>query len=189
MSEIDFHFDYASPWSYLANELVARKLPGVKVRLRPTYLRGLESFATGIPYGADKLVYLAKDVARCAAYEAVDMKPPVSFPINGLNGLRGALVAEREGALAAYHQAMFRAAWRDQRDISDKQVVVAIAKEVGVAAIADGLDEPAIKDALKEHTVEAKKRGVFGVPTFFVGDELFWGHDRLDYVARAAAAR
>lgn len=189
MTTIEFHFDYASPWSYLASELVPRQLPKARVVLKPIYLRGLESFANGMPYGSDKLSYLAADVARCAAYEGIRMSPPASFPINGIHALRGALVAEREGALQAYHEAMFRAAWRDQRDISDKTVVGLVAKEAGVPAVLDAIDDPAIKDELKARTEAAKKRGVFGVPTFIVGGELFWGHDRLGYVARAALAQ
>ncbi len=188
MSDIDFYFDYASPWSYLASELVARQLPGAPIRHKPIYLRGLEAFASGIPYGPDKLSYLARDLSRCAAYEGIALTPPASFPINGIHALRGALVAEREGALPRYHEAMFRSAWRDQRDISDKLVVAAIAKEVGVPAVADALDDPSIKESLKARTEAAKSAGVFGVPTFVVAGELFWGHDRMGYVARAAAA-
>lgn len=185
---IDFYFDYASPWSFLASELLERELPGVSVTLRPIYLRGLEAFASGMPYGPDKLTYLARDFARCAEHQGIEVQPPASFPINGIHALRGALVAEREGALATYHQAVFRAAWRHRRDISDKVVVAQIAAELGLPAVAEGLDDPAIKQSLKERTEAAKKRGVFGVPTFAAGDELFWGHDRMAYVARAAAA-
>lgn len=183
---IELFFDYASPWSFLANELLPRELAGVDVVLRPIYLRGLEAFSTGIPYGPDKLSYLARDFARCAEHEGIAVKPPASFPVNGIHALRGALAAERDGGLATYHRAVFRAAWQEQRDISDKSVVVAIAKELGMPAIGEAIDDPAIKSLLKERTEAAKARGVFGVPTFFVGDELFWGHDRMGYVARAA---
>jgi 2-hydroxychromene-2-carboxylate isomerase len=79
---------------------------------------------------------------------------------------------------------MFRAAWQDRRDISNKQVVAELARPLGL-----DLEDPSLKDALREATDVAVKRGVFGVPTFFVGDEMFWGHDRMHHVVRAAKVR
>jgi len=184
---VELHYDYASPWAYLANELLQRRLAGVGVTLRPTYLRGLETFAQGMPYTAAKLAYIARDFARCAEHEGVRFAPPPVFPINGLHALRAALLAEREGALERLHGPLFRAAWAEERDISDKAVVGAIAREVGLARVADALDGAWAKAELKNRTEAASARGVFGVPTFVVGDELFWGHDRMDYVLRAAS--
>ena len=186
-AEILFYFDYASPWSYLANAIYTKKLPGIRVSLQPVFVRGFESFATGLPYGAAKMEYLARDFVRCTEHEGVPVAPPLTFPMNGLHALRGALVAEREGKLAEYHAAMFDAAWRESREVSTKESVIAIARAIGLAAIADGLDDPWAKNELRARTDAAAARGIFGVPTFVVGDELFWGHDRLDYVARAAA--
>jgi 2-hydroxychromene-2-carboxylate isomerase len=187
MKRLEFLFDYASPWSYLASELLPRKLPNIEVEYRPIYLRGLESFAKGLPYNAQKLAYIGRDYLRCSAFEDVATQMPAVFPINGLYALRGALFAIEHGGFAAYHRAMFRAAWHDGRDVSSKDVVLAVAAEAGqdAAAFARGLDEPAIKERLKMDTASAQSRGVFGVPSFFVGEELFWGHDRLDYVGRA----
>lgn len=192
MASCDFLFDYASPWAYLADILRARLLPGVTINLQPIYLRGLSSFSTGIPYGSAKLQYIMQDLARCAAHHAIPIRPPSNFPINGLYALRGALWCQQHAAAAApaFHAAAFAAAWRDDRNISDRAVVLELAREVGLdpAACAAGLDDPAIKDSLKTRTAAAAERGVFGVPSFFVGPQLFWGHDRLDYVARALAA-
>jgi 2-hydroxychromene-2-carboxylate isomerase len=188
MPTVELFFDYASPWSYLADALAARRLPGVALTLRPIYLRGLESFATGLPYTQAKLAYIVRDFARCVAHEGVPYAPPPAFPINGVHALRGAIVAEREGALPRYHAAMFRAAWAEGRDVSQKDVVAAIARELELPAVAEAIDAPDVKAELKARTEAAVARGVFGVPTFFVGDEMFWGHDRLDYVARAAAS-
>jgi 2-hydroxychromene-2-carboxylate isomerase len=186
---VDVHFDYASPWSYLASEILERKLGGARVRWVPTYLRGLPSFASGIPYAGEKLAYLTRDLARCAAFEGIAVEAPAVFPINGLYALRGAIVAERRGAFAAYHRAIFRGAWRERRDISDPAVVVAIAEEAGVGDLGGALAEPSVKEELRRATEDARARGVFGVPTFVVGDELFWGHDRMEYVARELARR
>lgn len=187
MPTVEFVYDYASPWSYIASELLATRLPGVEIRYRPTYLRALESFQQGIPYAAGKLQYLARDLARCAQHEGVPLKPPHAFPVNGLHALRGALLAQKLGCFEAFHRLMFRATWAESRDISTRDAVAVIAREHGFEPIAAQLDDPEIKAKLREDTDAIVQRGVFGVPTFFVGDEMFWGHDRLDYVARAAA--
>src|SRR5689334_5774325 len=98
MKAVAFHFDYASPWAYLANELLPRKLPGATVTYHPTYLRGLETFSKGMPYTSAKLLYQMRDIARCAAYEGVTLVAPTTFPIDGLQALRAAFVARDSGA-------------------------------------------------------------------------------------------
>jgi 2-hydroxychromene-2-carboxylate isomerase len=183
---VDFYFDYASPWAYLASELAASRLSGVEIRWRPIYLRGLETFSKGLPYSSNKLRYIGQDFLRCATHENVAVKMPTNFPVNGLYAVRGALAALAGGVFENYHRAMFHAAWRDDRDVGDKAVVNAIVAELGLTL---DIEAPAIKEKLKLETAEAEARGVFGVPSFFVGDELFWGHDRMDYVLRAAKGR
>ncbi len=189
---VDAYFDYASPWSYLAFEIAPRRMPGVNLRWRPIYLRGLEMFATGVPYVGPKLAYIARDLSRCCEHEGVPLNPPAAFPVDGLNALRAAIVAEEKGVFARYHELAFRAVWRDQKDIKQKEVVASIlAEALGESANASALIEafsaPNVKERLKADTAAAAERGVFGVPAFFVGEEMFWGHDRLDYVAREAA--
>lgn len=187
MKPVRLYFDYASPWAYLANELLPTRLPGVEIVLCPVYLRGLETFAQGMPYTAAKLQYIARDLVRCTEHEGVRFTPPPVFPVNGLYALRAALLAERAGVLASLHPALFRATWADARDVSNKAVVAEIARELGLDAVAEALDDPWAKAELKTRTEAAAARGVFGVPTFAVGDELFWGHDRMDYVQRFAS--
>lgn len=191
MKTIDFYFDYASPWAYLANELLPRKLPNTSVSVahHPVYLRGLETFSKGLPYVSAKLAYLMHDFQRCAAYEGVTVAPPASFPLDGLQALRAACVAQDSGAFDRYHRAAFRAMWAEGRDLGDKTVVARIlADALGAneASALEAMTAQPIKDRLREATTAAETRGVFGTPTFFVGDEMFWGHDRFDYVARAA---
>lgn len=183
---IEFLFDYASPYSFLANETLAARLPGAEIVYRPIYLRAIEGFRTGIPFSAPKLAWMIQDLRRCAAELAIDFRVPHSFPVNGLYALRGAIVAQHAGTFARYHPAMFRAVWQQTRDISSKQAVATLATELGFPEVAAQLDEPAIKDELRANTDDAIRRGVFGVPTFFVGNELFWGHDRMHQVAAAA---
>lgn len=187
---VPFLYDYASPWSFLASRILADALPGIEIEYRPIYLRGLESFKNGLPYTAPKLQYLGMDLTRCAAHHDVTVRIPPVFPVNGLYALRGDLVARQMNAWDAYFPAMFAAAWVDGRDVGNKEVVVEIAGEVGMDtdAFRDAFATPEIKADLRARTDDAVQRGVFGVPAFLVGDELFWGHDRLDYVRRAASA-
>lgn len=190
MKPVAFYFDYASPWAYLANELLARKLPGATFTYHPIYLRGLETFSKGMPYTSGKLVYLMRDLARCAAHEGVVMVPPASFPIDGLQALRGAYVAQDSNAFDRYHRNVFRASWAEARDVSNKDVIATLlADAIGStpATALEAMSSQAVKDRLRDASTKAQERGVFGTPTFFVGDEMFWGHDRLDYVAREIA--
>jgi len=190
MKTVALYFDYASPWAYIAEELLPRKLPGITVTHHPIYLRGLETFSKGLPYTGAKLQYLARDLARVAEHEGVPLVPPASFPMDGLQALRAAYVAQDSGAFDRFHRATFRAAWAERRDIGQKDVVARLlADAIGAneATAVEAMTAPAIKDRLREATTQAEARGVFGTPTFFVGDEMFWGHDRFDYVARAAA--
>jgi 2-hydroxychromene-2-carboxylate isomerase len=185
---VEFLFDYASPWSYLANASLARHFDPAAVTFVPIYLRGLESFRNGLPYSPAKLAYIFKDFVRCAAQLEVPVTMPPVFPVNGLYALRGALAAQRDGAFDAYHAAMFRAAWKEGRDVSSREVVAAVAREAGAPGAAAALDDPDIKEALRATTDRAIARGAFGVPTFFVGEEMYWGHDRM-HLAAAEARR
>lgn len=175
--EVELFYDYASPFSYLADAIIDRKLPGVTVRYRPIYLRGLPGFDKGYPGGAAKLRYLMEDLERCAAHEGVPIDAPAEFPVNGLYALRAILAEEGDVGL---HRALFQAVWRDRKKISSAAAV----QEIAGRAI-PRMEDPEIKERLKSDTAAALARGVFGVPTFFVGDQMFWGHDRMDFVARA----
>lgn len=188
MRNVAFLFDYASPYSYVANEILATALPGVTIDLQPVYLRGFEAFSKGIPFTSAKLLWIVEDLKRIAAEHALRFRLPPSFPVNGLYTLRGALAAKRAGVLDRYHTPMFRAVWSEGRETSNKDAAAAVIRDLGLPEIAEQLDDPAIKDELRTATEAAAKRGVFGVPTFFVGDsnDVYWGHDRLYQVARAA---
>jgi 2-hydroxychromene-2-carboxylate isomerase len=182
---VDFLFDYASPWSYLADATLPRFFERTAVRYVPVYLRGFESFSSGVPYTTAKMAYLLKDLIRSAQHAGVPVTMPPTFPINGLYAVRGAIAAQRYGGFEKFHDAALHAAWRDGREISSKEAVAALAREIGLPAVAEALDDPAIKATLRENTDRGVARGAFGVPSFFVGDELYWGHDRMHLAAAA----
>jgi 2-hydroxychromene-2-carboxylate isomerase len=186
---VEFYFDYASPYAYVANEVLEKKLPGAQIIYKPTYLRGLELFREAMPFTARKVVYLSQDLARITSREGIPHCQPSVFPVNGIHGLRGALWCQENAPemFLAYHLAVFRATWAEDRNVSDKSVVVEIAAGLGIDrdAFVAGVGEPGLKERLKEDTAAAEARGLFGVPSFIVDGELYWGHDRMDYVREA----
>lgn len=180
---IEMLFDYASPWSYVADLRVERELAGLPVQLRrvPVYIRGLPAFSEGLPYSSAKLAYLGRDLVRVARELEVPLGK-VRFPVNGLYLLRAHVALEGRPELDAYRREAWRATWVDGANVEDPSVVVDIAASVGIdrAELSAGMAQPTIKQRLRANTEVAVDRQVFGVPTFFVGDEMFWGQDRVD---------
>ncbi len=187
---IEFYFDVGSPAAYLA----WTQLPGIahdagaEIEYRPFLLGGVFQ-ATGNRSPMEvpaKGQYMQDDLQRFARRYGVPFAHNPHFPINTLTLMRGALGLQmREPArMVPYVDAVFRAIWVDGRNMND-------AATVGMVLHAAGFDpekllalasDQAVKDHLKSETQEAVARGVFGAPTFFVGQDMFWGQDRLDFV-------
>jgi len=160
---------------------------GVEVVWRP-FLLGPIFKAQGIhdsPFNifAAKGRYMWRDLARTCEAEGLPLKlPPVRFPQNGLKAARLALVGEAEGWTRAFSRAVFAANYAEQKDISEDATLATILRALGVdaeAALAEA-NAPPVKERLKDQTAEAAARGRFGAPSFTIGDELFWGNDRLE---------
>jgi 2-hydroxychromene-2-carboxylate isomerase len=183
---VEFCFDYASPWTYLADCRVDEVLAGLPIEIRytPVYLRGFEMFRSGMPYIPLKLAYIVRDMQRCASFYGIPLKTPSNFPINGLYLLRATLSLEGRPEFDDYRRAAYRATWVDDRNVSDSTVAIDIGVELGLdkEELSSGIASAPVKDRLKSNTERAVERGAFGVPTFFVGDEMFWGQDRLELV-------
>jgi 2-hydroxychromene-2-carboxylate isomerase len=192
---IEFYWDFSSPFAYLASTqaaaLAART--GAVVVSRPILLGGLfRAIGTAeVPlatFSEAKQRHVAKDLDRWAAYWMKPFRFPSRFPTHSVKALRVwyALAEERRDA---YRDAVFRAYWAEDRDITDDAVLASCVGDEGAAREAlakSGADD--VKAALRAATAEAAARGVFGVPTFVVGGELYWGQDRLDLVEEAASA-
>ena len=189
MAEMDFWYEFGSTYSYPAAMRIERLAgdAGVALRWRP-FLLGPIFKAYGwndSPFNifAAKGRYMWRDLERICAAEGVALAlPPVRFPQNGLKAARLALIGERDGWTPAFTRAVFAANYAEQKDISDDTTLRTILAALGVdtdAAFA-AANMPETKEALKLQTEEAASRGVFGAPSFIVGDELFWGNDRLE---------
>jgi len=189
---LEFFFDYASPYSYLASEQLEAvvKRTGAEVRWRP-FLLGAVFKATGnVPpiSTPSKGLYLAKDLddwARSLGLPAFRM--PDDFPINSLKANRLGLVAAEQGSIVPFSHAAFRAAFVHGKDLNEPAVLAELARaaELDPDKALARLDNQEIKDALRRNTDEAVSRGAFGAPTFFVGERMFFGNDRLMFVERA----
>jgi 2-hydroxychromene-2-carboxylate isomerase len=193
MKRVEFFYDYASTYSYLAHreiEEIAER-SGAELVFRPMVL-GFVFKATGNSMPAAvpaKAAYMVQDVRRWVRKTGLPFHMPSVFPVNTIRALRGACAALADGTFPAYHHAVMKAYWADDQDIGDAEVLAGIATAAGLdgAALVARCETEAVKAALKKNTDEAVARGVFGAPTFFVGDAMFWGNDRLEFVAEALA--
>ena len=190
---LEFYFDVGSPAAYIAwtqVERIARET-GAQLHYKPMLLGGVFQ-ATGnhspmtIP---PKGRYMMADLERFAHRYGVPFSHNPFFPINTLSLMRIASgLAQREPQrLVPYVDAVFRAIWVDGKDMSDPMVVAGVLQAAGfdAGAMLALTQDPAVKDHLKACTQEAVERGVFGAPTFFVGAQMYWGQDRLDFVKEA----
>lgn len=191
MATLEFFYDFVSPYSYLASTRVEAEVTrvGGKLRFRPFLLGGVFN-ATGNKAPIEipaKGRHLATDLGRWAKRLGVPFAWPAQFPLLTVLPLRAAFAAEKAGVLVPYTHAVFRAYWAEGRDISSPAVVQEVAAKAGLDGAALVAGAPGFKEALKAQTQEAVDRGSFGAPTFFVGEEMFIGNDRLDFAIEALA--
>lgn len=198
--DVEFHFDFGSPNAYLAHRVIPgiEARTGVAFRYVPVLLGGIFK-ATGnvSPMEAfggirNKLEYEAIERRRFIERHGLDefvMNP--HFPVNTLQIMRGAVAAGRLGCLDAYADAVFRSMWEESRKMDDPEVVQAVLADNGlpVEDLLAGMQDPEVKAELIANTERSVERGTFGSPSFFVGDELWFGKDRLEDVEREILIR
>jgi 2-hydroxychromene-2-carboxylate isomerase len=192
---IEFYYDFGSPASYLAYrqlpELAGRH--GAEIVYRPFLLGGVFK-ATGnhSPLEiAAKEAWMWKDLERFARRYGVPFAKNPHLPLVTLHLMRGAWVAERQGQLLPYSDAIYRAIWVDGKNMGEPKVIASVLEEAGFNAkqIFAGVEEDEIKAKLKAVTEDAVRRGAFGAPTFFVGEVMFFGQDRMSFVEEALDKR
>ena len=200
---IDFYFDCSSPWSYLAFRNIqplARELD-VAITWKPVLVGGIFNtvnqgiYAARESWDTPKMRYARKDVHDCAQEAGLSIHfPPSVFPVNSVKAMRGCLWLAQDAAtqpqFLAFAEAAFKAYFQDDRDISQDDVLADLCRQLGIdaEAFAQGIARSDIKDQLKHNTSEAIQRGAFGVPTVFVGDDMYFGNDRL-LLVRSAVLR
>ncbi len=184
-------FDYSCPYAYLASTQVEALAARTRAELtwEPMLLGGVFR-ENGTPQNLSEALGPAKarhnlaDMQRWADRFGVPLVMPAGHPRRTVEALRATLACGLDPRVI---HAFYRAYWVEGRDVADRAVVADVVSRAGhdAAAILARLDDPALKDQLRVRTDRAVALGVFGAPTFVVGDELYWGQDRLEFVERA----
>jgi len=187
---IEFFFDCSSPWTYLAFHNIQPLAAELNepIQWRPVLVGGIFNAVNPSVYAQRekpvpaKAAYMLKDMqdwAREAGLKIV--MPPKVFPVNSVKAMRGCLWLEPQGKLLAFASAVFEAYWSREEDISQDTVLLKICQDIDVdgAEFLAGIAQPAIKEQLKSNTEEVIRRGGFGSPTLFLGDDMYFGNDRL----------
>jgi len=180
--EIEWYFDFVSPFSYLQHERLPELEEHARVACRPVLLAGLlEHWETRGPAElAPKRRFTYRYVLWYAREHDIPLRMPPAHPFNPLPPLRLAVALGCDRDAVAR---IFRFVWRDGRDVADPEEWAALCRALGVDDVAATVADPAVKSSLRESTEQAAERGVFGVPTIAVRDDLFWGVDATDMVA------
>jgi 2-hydroxychromene-2-carboxylate isomerase len=186
--KVEFYYDLTSPYSYLAStriEGICEKY-GAELEWKPILLGGAlkESGNRGPIEVPNKRAYVIKDLEAWANYYRIELNFPVFFPLNSVKLMRGALAAKEKGKVAEYTHKLFALYMVDGKDLNRDDVLKDAISELGLDAdwFMRRIGEQDIKDKLRKETDELVKRGGFGVPTFFIGEIMFWGNDRLVFV-------
>lgn len=182
---LDFYFDYTCPFAYLASTQVERvsRERGVPFRYSPVLLGGIFA-AQGTPQnlagtlGPAKAAHNLADMMRWAARFDVPLTMPAEHPKRSVEALRATLATGIDPAVVA---GFYRAYWVEGAHISSPEVVSRVVSSAGhdAAKVLAAIETPAVKEDLRKRTDAAVARGVFGVPTFDDGNELWWGQDRM----------
>lgn len=196
---IEFFYDCSSPWTYLAFHNIqglAREL-NKPIAWRPMLVGGVFNSVNPSVYAMRenpvpaKWSYMLKDLQDWAGSAGLTINmPPKIFPVNSVKAMRGCLWLATQGKEIAFASAVFEAYWARDEDISQESVLLRLCQQIGVDGdeFLTGIGQPQIKDGLKNNTEEAIRRGAFGSPTIFLGDDMYFGNDRLSLV-RAAVLR
>jgi 2-hydroxychromene-2-carboxylate isomerase len=186
-----FYFDFQSPYAYLAAARIEGLIPEAEWRpiAFPILLDRLGRLESAM--GRDTTPIVAEVSERAAGRGLPPFNPPQAWPLQtwSLAPLRAALFAADRGRLPEFSRVAFHNLFAEGRSLSELDNVVAAAREVGLDEdeVEEAIHRPEIKQQLKDHTEEAFARGVTGIPTVAVGDDLFWGDDPLEEAAAAAS--
>ncbi len=197
MARVEFFHDLVSPYSYLAYGRVNQMCEehGAELVLRPMLLGAVHK-AVGLQAPIEiksKGRYQVRDIHRWAEHYGLPMKFPDPFPFRTLKTMRAAVVLEGDGDLEQFTREAFNLYWEEGgapkgfEEADEDEPLREVTRRIGrdPEEVLEKASSGEAKEALKSATAEAIERGVFGAPAFFVGDEMFWGNDRLHFVEAA----
>ncbi|MBN9515379.1 MAG: 2-hydroxychromene-2-carboxylate isomerase [Alphaproteobacteria bacterium] len=194
--QLDFYFDCSSPWTYLAFHAIQPLAAEMAAEIvwKPILVGGVFNAVNQTVYDSRakpnprKQAYMLQDLAAWAKLYGLDIVfPPKVFPVNSVKCMRGAFVALDEGKLVPYATAAFEAYWGNDLDIAQEAVLADIATRAGLERqrFFSGIETDSCKARLRANTDELIARGGFGSPTIFVGDQMFFGNDRMPLIKAA----
>jgi 2-hydroxychromene-2-carboxylate isomerase len=197
VKRVEFYYDLMSPYSYLAHHRIGRicEEHRAELVLRPMLLGAVHK-AVGLQAPVEiepKRRYQHRDIKRWADHYGLPMKVPDPFPFRTLKTMRAAVFSRASGLLDVFTREAFALYWEEGgapkglEEADEDGPVAEVARRIGADSeeVLGASVVPEAKDALRAATSEAIEREVFGAPTFFVGDEMFWGNDRLHFVEAA----
>lgn len=195
---VDFYFDFASPNAYLSHQVVPgiEERTGTKFNYIPVLLGGIFKATNNKPpmeafFGIlNKNEYQSVEMKRFQERHGIDkFKMNPHFPVMSLQIIRGAVGAQQDGYLDKYIDEVLKHMWEEPKKMDDPEVIKEAFIESGFDAdrLMNQMQDPEIKAQLIENTEKAVKRGTFGIPTFFVGDDIYFGKDTLWQVEEALA--
>ena len=188
--QIPFYFDYACPWAFLGSSRIEAYLKDldIEVDFRPVHLATLKEPSSGKApeLGPRKRANYAGDLRHWCEMLGVEIHQDARKLTKQSTrlALKVALVAKDQDRFREYHYPAYRARWSEARDLSELDVLAELIGAAGLdpASILEQAESPELEDRLVRDTQAAIERGVFGVPTVFVGDEMMWGNDRFELV-------
>ena len=182
--EIDFYFDFISPYTYLAYKKIQSLPKDIMINYKPILLGGLHNLEGITPpaFVRSKLKHMMNDCLLIAKKNNFDFKWNSKFPINSLNIMRGYFSISSLNQ-AKYIETLFDAYWRDDLDISKEEILTPLLEQCKIDKdiFFKTIKDPVIKERLKDATKNAHEKEVFGAPTFTVNNKIFWGQDRLEF--------
>jgi len=184
IKEIDFYFDFISPYTYLAYKKIQLLPKDIRINYKPILLGGLHNLEgiTAPAFIKPKLKHMINDCLLIAKKNNFDFRWNSKFPINSLNIMRGYLSVNSLNR-DQYMKTMFNAYWKDDIDISNKEILIRLLEQCKIDKdiFFKTIRDPIIKEKLKDATKNAHEKEVFGAPTFIVNSKIFWGQDRLEF--------
>ena len=198
--KLEFFFDCTSPWTYLAfagMQDINRRY-SLDIRWRPILVGGVfnkvnpdlydqRARAFTEPRYKRYINYTMKDLADWAALRNIVITWPDFHPVSAVKCMRACIVAQQNNRIEPWAQAIFEAYWSKSLDVSQDEILLELANSSGLdsSTLLTKIDDPAIKQALRDNTEELIERGGYGSPTMFINDEdMYFGNDRLQLVEK-----
>ena len=190
---IDFYFDFVSPYTFISFQQIKtlKFKQDFKFKLKPILLGGLHNLhkITAPAFIPAKARFMIRDCKLLSDKYKISFKFNSYFPIKTINLMRGVLIAEEDGIANEYIDKIFEALWVSGLNLNDQLIIDKVLKnlEINPKTFFLRAANQNIKNLLKKRTDEAFEKGIFGAPTFYVNNKMFWGQDRLEYALTESA--